>query len=156
MYPKQHLFLGAIFATALFLLFPKIGFLGASLVLISSILIDIDHYLYYVYKKRDFNLKNAYFWIIGNGKAMCSLPKNKRNQCYMEFFFLHGIEILLILFLLIKFSNYFLFIFAGVSFHLILDITHQTTYVDRIDRFSVIYDFFKYKKLTQLERGKNI
>ncbi len=174
MYPKQHLFLGIIFAIFLFIFFSEIGIIGILIILLSAIFIDVDHYIYYVYqknyalprsflgfgnsrtlrcaisqefpnKKKDFSLINAYENSMDKTKKFLLLPKSERNNAYLGFYFLHGIEILFLILALSFFSKYFLFIFAGFSFHLLLDIVHQTTYWDRIDKFSLIYDYIKFK-----------
>ena len=150
MYPKQHAILGLIFATILFLFFPEIGFLGFSLIVFSSVLIDVDHYVNHVLNKKDWNLKNAFRWHVFKGKKLLSLLRAERNNYYTGFFFLHGLEVLILFFILSFFFKPFLFIFIGFSFHLILDIIYQTTFSDRIDRVSLIYDFFKFKKLNLL------
>lgn len=155
MYPTQHIFLGIIFSSILLFIFPQIGLLGFLIILSSTILIDVDHYIYYVYKKKDWSLKKAYNWFIKNQKKFFSLSRKQRNKFYTGFCFLHGIEVLLILFLLSFISKYFLFIFMGCAFHLFLDLIHQTTYFDRLDRISLIYDFLKFRKLRFIE-GMNI
>jgi len=152
MYLKNHIFLGFIFSLALLLISPQIGLIGFFLIFLSSVLIDIDHYLYYVYKKKDWSLKNAYKWFIKTSKIFLSLPRKQRNNLYGGFCFLHGIEILLILFLLgIFVSKFFLFIILGISFHLILDIVDESKCKDRVDKFSIIHDFLKFKKLKFIE-----
>jgi hypothetical protein len=147
MLPKQHLFLGVILALTLLFIFPQISWIGFFLIVFSTVLIDVDHYIYYIYKKRDFNLKNAYNWFIKNQKKLMLLPRKKRNEFYGGFCFLHGIELLLVLLFFSKISIYPLFIFIGSTFHLILDLIHQRTIHDRLDRISSIYDFLKFKKL---------
>lgn len=147
MYPSQHLFFAAIFSLILFLLFPYFGIVKISIVFLSAIFFDVDHYLWYVYKKKDLSLKNAYNWFIGNERKLLSFSRKQRNTLAGGLCFLHGIEILAIFFVGIFLSQYFLFVFVGISFHLLLDIINETIYRDRIDKFSVIYDFFKYKKL---------
>ena len=148
MYPKHHIILGAIFAAALYFIFPSIGILNAAIVFLSSFLIDVDHYIYYRYKTGNWNLKKAYDWFEERGRKLDCLPRKKREEFYLAFCFLHGIEVLIILFILSIFvSKHFLFIFTGVALHLILDTLHQTTYQDRIDKFSLIYDYLKFKKL---------
>ena len=151
MLPLKHIIWGFIFSLLCFLLFPSIGLIGFSLILLSSVLIDVDHYLYYVYKKKDWNLKNAYNWFIKNANKFLSFPKKQRNNFYIGFYFLHGIEILLILLLLTIFSRYFFFIFIGFSFHLLFDIVYSTTSIDRIDKFSIVHDFLKFKKMKFIE-----
>lgn len=147
MYPKHHIIFGFIFSVILFLLFPQIEWVGFLLIFSSSILIDVDHYLYYVYKKKDLNLINAHKWFIEHEKKFFFLSRKERADFYSAFSFLHGIEILLFLLLLSIFSKYFFFIFIGFAFHLLLDIVDQTTCHDRIDKFSLISDFLKFKKL---------
>ncbi|MBA7700024.1 hypothetical protein ES703_108730 [subsurface metagenome] len=155
MLPMHHLFSGIIFSLILLFLFPQIGLIGFLIIMLSTVLIDVDHYLYYVYKKKDWSLKHAYNWFIKNKKKFLSLSRKQRNKFYTGFFFLHGIEILLILFLLGKFlSIYFYYILIGVSFHLFLDIIYQRKIHDRLDRISIIYDFLKFKKLRFIGRKR--
>ena len=79
MLPKQHLFYGAIFALALFLIFPEIGLIGGLLIFFSTVLIDFDHYIYYVIKKKDLSLKNAYNSYLLMWKKFFSIPKHKKD-----------------------------------------------------------------------------
>src|SRR3989344_2064766 len=60
MLPKYHALLGFIFSAIVFLIFPQIKLIGALIIFLSSFLIDVDHYLYYIIIKKDFSLKNAY------------------------------------------------------------------------------------------------
>ena len=85
MYTKHHVFLGVIFSFILFLIFPKIGLIGFSLIILSTIFIDVDHYVYYIYKKKDWSLRNAYNWFIKAEKIFFSLPRSKRNKTYIAF-----------------------------------------------------------------------
>jgi len=132
MYPLQHLFLGAYFAMFLFLFFPPIGFTGFLIIFLSSVLIDVDHYLFYVYKKKDFNLRTAYGWYIKMGKRFRSLPSEKMEKSCYAFCFFHGVEILIIFLILSFFSKYFLYISIGFAFHLILDIISELMLIGRI------------------------
>lgn len=151
MLPKHHILLGTIFAAALFLIFPKIDLIGFLLIIASTVLMDIDHYVYYVFKKRDLSLKNAYKWFIQKRKKYLALSRKKRNEIYTEAHFLHGIEALLILFVLgVYVSKYFLYILIGFAFHLFLDIIYQRKIHDRLDRISLIYDFLKFRRLKSL------
>ena len=148
MLPTKHFIFGLIFAGFLYFIFPKIGLIGFSIILFSSFLIDVDHYLYYIYKKKDFSLRNAYKWFIKHKKKLLSLPWKQRNKFKTGFCFLHGIEVLLILLILwIFISKYFLFVFTGFAFHLLLDSIDQTTYWDRISKVSLVNDYLEIKKL---------
>jgi len=87
-------------------------------------------------------------------KKLLTLPKKQRDKIYISFSFLHGFEILILLFILGKFlSIYFYFILIGVAFHLFLDIAYGILVIGRIDRVSLVYDFIKYKKLEFLENN---
>ncbi|MBU2052997.1 MAG: metal-dependent hydrolase [Nanoarchaeota archaeon] len=154
MLPRTHTFLGIIFSLVIAYSF-NLSLIAGIIIFLSSVLIDVDHYLYYVYKKKDWSLKRAYnFFIVGKNK-IASLSRKQRNEFYHGFSFLHGIETLVILFILGKFlSEYFYYILIGFSFHLFLDIIHQKTIHDRFDKYSIIYDYFKYKKLGVLEEMK--
>jgi len=151
MLPKSHILLGFIFSLILFIIFPKIGIIGFVIIFFSSFLIDVDHYIYYVFKKRDLSLKNAYSWFIQKRKKYLALSRKKRNEVYLKIHFLHGIEPLLILFVLgFYVSEYFFYILIGFAFHLFLDIIHQRKFHDRLDRISLIYDFIKFRNLKRL------
>ena len=58
------------------------------------------------------------------------------------------IFIVIILFIAgIFISKYFLLVFIGFTFHLFLDILEEIHNNLRIDKISIIYDWFKFKKL---------
>lgn len=146
MYPKQHILFGFLFSLILFLIFPQITIIGFSIIFLSAILIDFDHYVYYVFKKKDSNLKNAYNWFAEKNRKFRMLPWDKRQFHKDIPCLLHGIEILLIISILFFFtSKYFLFVFIGFAFHLLLDSVEQTIYWDRIDKVSIIYDILNSK-----------
>lgn len=147
MFPIKHLIFGLIFSIILLLVFPQITILGFLIIFISAVLIDIDHYLYYIYKKKDFNLKKSYNWFVNNGKKFLSLSKKQRNKSYLGFCFLHGVEILSLFFILgIFISRYFFFIFIGFAFHLILDFIIEIVYFGRTDKIALIYSFWRGRK----------
>ena len=123
MYPVQHLVLGIIFAGFVFYFFPIIGFIGFWIIVLSSFLIDVDHYFFYAWKKRDLNLKNAYEWFDEKVKNMRHFPRSEKKKYKYEIMIFHGIEFWILLFLLAYFSNFFFLIFMGVIFHMILDFT---------------------------------
>ncbi len=145
MLPYQHLLLGILFAGFLFLIYPSIGLIGFVLILASTFLIDVDHYLYYVYKKREFNFFKARKWFIENLKQTQLLPREERNNIDTGISFLHGIEILtLLIFLGYFISNYFFFVFLGFGFHLLLDIVYGLTLFDKMIKVSLIKDILRY------------
>jgi hypothetical protein len=152
MYPKYHVFFGLILAVILYFVFPDIKIIGATLIFFSSFLIDFDHYIAYVYNKKDFSIKKSLEWNYSLSNKFKSLNRENRNNYYSFICFLHGFEILFIILLLTIFASpTFLFILTGFTFHLTLDTFHQTFYWDRMDKLSIIYDHFKFKKLKKIE-----
>ena len=147
MYPKYHIILGFIFTITLFFLFPQFNIFALSIIFLSSFLIDIDHYLGHAYLKKDLNPFNALKWHFNLSKKEMKMDRKTRNMHYTHLCIFHGIEILVILFFLSYINLIFLYIMIGFSFHMVLDIIYQPFYHDRIDKLSLIYDFFKYKKL---------
>ena len=147
MYPKQHIIFGFLFSLIIFLIFPQIEWIGFTAIFLSSFLIDVDHYLVYVIKEKDWNLKNAYNWYIESEKKSQSLSLKEQKNSPSPIFVLHGIEILVIIALLgIFFSKLFLFIFVGFSFHFLLDAIHIYFLRFNHNRFSLIYSYIKFRK----------
>jgi hypothetical protein len=152
MYPKYHIFFGLILSVILFLISPNyIGLLGAGIIFLSSFLIDVDHYIYYLIKDKSFSLKKAFQYFSNARIKFLKLSFKKRREYYSGFCFFHGIE-WIILFLVLGFllSKYLLFIAIGFTFHLCLDWIEEYSKIPRMDKVSVIYDFFKFKKLKRI------
>lgn len=98
MLPKWHLLFGAIFSLILYLIFPQIGIFNISLIFLSSILIDFDHYLWTIKRKKYFNLKEVYLW-------NKNLPKNHKPITHI----FHTIEFIIFIAILSFYFNFFLF-----------------------------------------------
>lgn len=151
MNPISHLIFGTIFAFFLYLIAPHIGILEALLILSASVLIDIDHYFYYLYKEKEYNLWKLYLKLINKQKKFRQLSAEEREKYYSGFFIFHGIEVLAILFLISYFFPLAIYIFIGFAFHLLLDYLHQTLFFRRVDKVSLIRDFYKFKKLQRFK-----
>lgn len=152
MIPKYHILLGFVFSIVLFLIFPGIGLIGTSIIFLSSFLIDTDHYIYYALKEKDISPIKSIKYFFAKRKKLINMNAKKRNEFYSGFCFLHGIEILILLLIAgIFVSRYFLFILLGFAFHIFLDISEEIYRGIRIDKISVIYDWFKFKRLKFLE-----
>ncbi len=147
MLPKYHILFGFLFSLILYLIFPFLELNGFLIIFASSVLIDADVYLNYVFTKRDFSLINAIkYWSEKRRKGIL-LSKKQKLKIQPLIRILHGIEILLILFLLGIFINkLFLFIFIGFLFHLFLDVLEQIYYGFGMAKVSIVYDFIKTKK----------
>lgn len=147
MLSQYHFLFGLV--ASLFLYFGfDVGVFGCFVFLIATVGIDVDHYLYYVYKKKDWSLKNSIRWFLKKGRALRKIDIKKRSEFYTGFCFLHGVEVLILLGVLGYFVwDIFYFVLLGFAFHLILDHIHQCFWRGRFDKFSIIYDYFKYGKL---------
>lgn len=151
MLPQSHFILGLIGSLVLYFGF-DVSLLYVIVFLVASVGIDVDHYLYYVWRKKDWSLKNAVVWFMYKKRIMDAMDFRDRKNFYKGFCFLHGIEFI-VLFGLLGFFVWDIFYFVGLGFlfHLILDYIRQVKNKDRFDKFSVVWDYFKYKKLAFAE-----
>jgi hypothetical protein len=154
MLPLTQIALGAIFSIILFFLFPQIGLIEATIIFFSSFLIDVDHYIYYFLRKKDPCPVRAIKWFFSNRKLMLSLSKEKRKEFYTGLYFLHGIEILIVLVLLAFVSKYFLYVLIGFLFHQILDVMESIKKKSRVQKLFSIHDFLNSQKLKHIENDK--
>jgi len=151
MLPQYHFVYGLIVSLVLYFGF-DVGVLGCLVFLVATVGIDVDHYLYYVYRKRDWSLRRAVGWFMEKGRILKKLDKKEIKEFYTGFCFLHGVEVLGLLWILGYFVwDIFYFITLGFFFHLVLDWIHQTTWRGRFDKFSLIWDYYKYGKLKFVE-----
>jgi len=152
MFPKYHLILGLLLSPILLLLFPGIGFLGVLLIFLSSFLIDVDHYLYYVYNKRDWSLKRAYRWFIKRRKAHSKLPKEEVGEYKQIILIFHGIECWGLIFLISLIFNPMFLVFFGIIFHLLFDFVESLYYgISISDKFSQVYVFIMNRNKKELK-----
>jgi len=148
MHPTEHLISGIIVAGVLFLIYPSVGLLGALLIIISTVLVDIDHYIFYAIKKRDLSLVHAYRWYRDIRRRTHHMPKKEKSKIFFGFHFLHGIEIFAIIYLLYAYVNpIFLYVMIGYSLHFFADLLVETIWCGRTDKISVIYSFIRMNKL---------
>ncbi len=146
MYPKWHILYGFIFS-CIFYFFFEFSFLACSIIFLSSFLFDVDHYLNYVFKNRDFSIKKAYLWNIQRGRRWRMLPYKEKQKHKITFFMFHGIEFMLLLIILSYFNVLFFLMFLGVFLHMVLDYIdifyqHDLWY----SKFSEIYILVRNKK----------
>jgi len=157
MLPSRHIILGFLFTISLFLILPQIGLTGAIIIFLSTVLIDVDHYLYYLVAKKDLSLKNAYYWHLNNMRKYRECSKSERKKLRFAFCIFHGIEILIILFFLGFFSKFsvFYFILIGFSFHLFLDILNLLLkQTNPLSLFSQIYNLIRSKDKIAIDEYK--
>lgn len=120
MLPGQHAIYGLGFALLMKLLIvPGLNLIAIALIFLAAVFIDVDHYIVYVYRHKDLNLKRA----VNYFKEMGEKLKNKKNRAPL--LVLHTVEFMLVLIALSFYHIYFAFIAAGVIFHVLLDYYHM-------------------------------
>jgi len=141
MYVKQHTLLGFILAIGLYIIFPQVSILEASIFLLATVLIDVDHYLYHAFTRKTISLPRAYGWFIGMEKFYNGLSKIQKKNIFLPICFLHSLEILITLFIIGIYFPIVDFIFYGFLFHLILDYINVMGKGYRIHKVSFIYEY---------------
>jgi len=115
---KNHLIINLIISLILLI------FINPFYVLIfflASVLIDADHYLYYIFAKKRFSLKSAYNWnVIERQKFQELSMEEKKKHRYFIFIF-HSLEVLIFLLALSLYIPIFFFVAFGFFIHLIED-----------------------------------
>jgi len=127
MLPLKH-FLASIIVLGF--LFPFYKLWGLAF-LIGSFFIDVDHYLWYIIRHRNFSLKNAYFY-------HKERPRRERDMLHI----FHVWEFWVLMFVLAFFNNFFALIFLGLVFHLILDFIDLYFNIDTI--YNRAFSFFAW------------
>ncbi len=151
MIPKYHILFGFLFVAFLYFFFPIIPLYGLAIIFLSSILIDVDHVFYYFFRKGKLNPVESYNWYMKRKIHFNLIPKEQRKKIYSGFYLFHGVEWLIILFLLSNFINpFFLFIFLGFSFHFLLDLIHEIYDKRTVDKISLFWNIFRRKKYYSL------
>ena len=147
MLPKTHIFLGAIISFFILMIFPQIGWLNALIIFLSSVILDVDHCLYYAVKKRDLSLKRAYsYFVMLRNKGYCNSSLYKQ-----PILIFHGIEFCLVLLVLSIFSSFFLWILIGFLIHMVLDYTEAFYFHQSLaSKFSQIYALARNKNRKEL------
>lgn len=149
MLPKWHVLLGVIFSLLVWAVFPMNLFYPV-IILLSSVLIDVDHYAYYLFKYKDSSIRNAYTWY-KNIKPMENAAKKKHPEKSIKasFCIFHTIEFLLIILIISFFSKFFMFLFIGLIFHSLVDILDLKI---RNDLHLREFSFFLYLKRRKSDR----
>ena len=132
MLPLFHL-LGSLAVIAI--LFPFYN-IWSFVFLVGSFFIDIDHYIWYVIKERDFSLRRAYLY-----------SRDKRNKGKDHLHIFHVWEFWVLLFLLAFFNTFFALVFLGLVFHLTMDFIDLYFHMDCIRNRA--FSFFMWLKRHQ-------
>jgi len=146
MLPKYHILIGLVFSSILYLIF-NISIFTSLLVFFSSFLIDVDHYIIYIFKTKDFSLTKTYKCGVETAKAWRKLKPSERKKYKKPIFIFHGVEFWIFLLLLSFFNFYFFWVFLGVIIHMVGDFADLVHYQDPFYfKLSQIYLLISNKK----------
>jgi len=136
MLPKWHALFGFVFAYIIYW-FTSATIFQASLIFLSSVLIDFDHYLWYGFKKKDWNLKNVYIYL------------KKHRNIVKSLMLFHTIELHIFVAVLSFIWSGFFYVLIGMIFHSITDLI-GLIYEERLytREFSLIEAYFRNKTQT--------
>jgi hypothetical protein len=124
MRPKWHILFGFVISYILVYFF-NISIIAGTVIFLSSFLIDIDHYAYYVITKKEQSLRKAYNYFIEARKKFISFSQKEKKKYRRPLMVFHGIEFLAILIALSIFNNFFLWVLIGIAIHMILDFSEM-------------------------------
>lgn len=142
---KSHIIAGVI-GTAVF--FPFLGWFNAIIFFVSSILIDADHYLDYLWKTKgdDWRPKSMF-------KYYHRLMNHGPDKEHLGFSLLHTIELYVVIYLLAVSVNYgflnytfFLTILGGMSYHIIMDVISMAYKGEPFARAFSIFEYHVRKR----------
>ncbi len=147
MLPFPHIFFGFIFSFIL-KIFLKLNLYNFLFLFFCTWVFDVDHYLFYVLKKKDLNFFHAYDYFIK--KKNLRLEERRRLMLLNNrIFIFHTLEIIFLIFILIfVFSKLHGFLFLlGNIFHLFLDVIESFKDGFIKERYSLILFFISKKNL---------
>lgn len=112
MKPPTHLIFALFLAALLYPIFNwKVLF-----ILAGGVLVDVDHYLWYIYKYKKFNIINSYKFYLKN------IEVNDYSNVYGILLIFHTIEFLLLMILLSFYIEFALIFTIGLVLHYLLDL----------------------------------
>lgn len=124
MLPRWHIILGLLFSLALWAFFPDVPWYCISIMFLSSILIDFDHYMCAVWKTGNWGLRAALKY--HEEKRKVELLERRRGIFRKEdFHIFHTIEFHAIVLALAFVYPVFMYVLAGMIFHSLSDLVNM-------------------------------
>ena len=124
MLPRYHILFGIILTVAIWFFFPQTPIIFLALTLISSIIMDFDHYIVAAMRNSHLSLFKAFHY----HKVQSEINvQNHRKGIFKkgDFHLLHTIEFHTFIFLLGFAWQGFFYIFIGMLFHSFLDVIYM-------------------------------
>jgi len=98
-----------------------INYLGLFVILFFSIVVDFDHYLFYVYYKKDLSLKRALIWYKKKYNQFGKMSKKQKDKYQIGIFIFHGIECFFVMLALKSVFPFMIWVINGWLLHMLLD-----------------------------------
>jgi hypothetical protein len=121
MLPKWHVLIGFLFSYILVYFFNIAIFSGLIIFISSFLIIDLDHFLLYIIKRKNLNFFYFYLSSIKKNNSFRALPKKEKNKYMRSIFIFHGVECWIIVFLLSLKFKFFIWVLTGFAVHIIFD-----------------------------------
>ncbi len=121
MLPKWHIFFGAIFTLLIWYFAPGLNWIYLTLIFLSSVLIDLDHYISAGMKTKKWDLGSAFSYHKKLG-IIAEKERAKGIRKKRDFHFFHTIEFHILTALIGIFWMPFFYVFVGMTFHSLLDL----------------------------------
>ena len=118
---KYHVLVGILIPAFLHFLL-DVQLIVAITIALASILIDIDHYFWYVVEAKDANPLNAIKWYVKASPKIKKMPHKKRQEYTRGVFIFHNWICWGLLFLLGFLNPFFFYILIGFMIHIIPDL----------------------------------
>jgi len=134
MLPQYHILFALIASLILYLFNLPMSFI--ILFFLAAVLMDIDHYFYYVAKKKNLDLFQAYKY--HKYELIKELQKTKQKYVLI---ILHTLEFFILLFILSLIFSTIWPVFLGCLFHELTDLIYDSTRKEKKYKraFSLIY-----------------
>jgi hypothetical protein len=123
---EWHILIGTVASFCLIQFF-NFSLLSGIIIFLSSLIIDIDHYLWYIFEIKKYNPIESIKWYYKSRPKWFSLSLEKRNKFKSGIFIFHSIPFCIILTLLGFIHEFFWLILIGVAIHIATDIPYDTT-----------------------------
>ena len=141
MLPRWHILFGFIFSLIVYSIF-SLDIVGFIILFISTWIFDIDHYLWFIFKEKNFSLIAAYKYFLERRKKLKKLLKKQKLQLMLnqnKIMIFHCVEVIVIflllsLFILKRFNLNIIYAYLfllGLAFHMALDILEGNIFKER-------------------------
>jgi hypothetical protein len=110
------------------------------IIFLSSFLIDVDHYLIFIFNQNSLSLKKAHKSFLNRRRKWIKLSNQEKEKYKRHILIFHGIEFIIILLILSFYIPIFKFILIGILIHLTLDYIDIFYFKDKL--YSKVSQFY--------------